>query len=163
MNFSIQSRHLMLMALVCLISVTIQTKQQSHPAAAVAVDSSLDQVDSSNENVAINDANRKILIKYLQKAFSEMNDQAESDYNEEEAYGQRVARSDSSKSNDRLKEFFIKRAMKNVALGFGKKWTASQKKRSEKNVNCLHNQYFNSQHFLKLKLNILKINIVSLF
>jgi hypothetical protein len=121
MNFYIQSRQLLLLIFICLVSLTIQAKQSSTSAA----DS---QMDLNDQSALVNDANRMILIKYLKKAFNEMNvyDQAfnddvgADDGANDLLVNHRAVRAD-AQSNNRLKEFFIKRAMKNVALGFGKK------------------------------------------
>ena len=119
MNFSIQSRHVLLLTFACLVGLAVQARQSSPLAASAAAN----QLDSFSDETS--DVNRMILIKYLKKAVKEMNaSQSESeddDDDEQNAQAYHRAVRAESKSNDRVKEFFIKRAMKNVALGFGKK------------------------------------------
>ena len=111
MNFTAQS--LMLITCRCLVSLTLQLNQET-----------------SNQEIQLSsdEYNKMILIKYILKAYNEMKHTEQENNETYELDDEKLATSNNKitgrtekRSNDKLKDFFIKRAMKNVALGFGRK------------------------------------------
>ena len=119
MKFSMyNSKNVILVTLICLISLSFQSKQQKQQQQEYATG----EEELSAGEVDQDELNKMILIKNLLNAYREMKSpfQSSESGDETEQVMHRDIRSQ-KRTNEKFKELFIKRAMKNVALGFGKK------------------------------------------
>ena len=116
-----QSRNFILVTLICLISLSIQSKQQHQNYATGGGEEEEVITDMDQDEL-----NKLILVKNILNAYKEMKNpfhqsaDETSGGEENEQLMHRDIRSE-KRTNEKFKELFIKRAMKNVALGFGKK------------------------------------------
>lgn len=123
MNFSFH--HSMILLLVCLISISSQLKHIS--ANELAGSGSSSSISNNPQEIQLNsdEYNKMILIKYILKAYNELKSSTggavDSESNEDQDVIRLSTRTEKRSANEKLKDFLIKRAMKNVALGFGKK------------------------------------------
>lgn len=110
MNFTFQ--YSMIILLVCLIGISFQFKLSNKAVTD-------DRFSQQEPEIQLNsdEYNKMVLIKSILKAYDEMKSLSGLD-SESSELTRTVKRSN---NNDKLKELLIKRAMKNVALGFGKK------------------------------------------
>ncbi len=117
-----QSKNFILVTLICLISLSIQSKQQQQQNYA----SGGGDEEEVNTDMDQDELNKLILVKNILNAYKEMKNpfhqsvDETSGGEENEQLMHRDIRSE-KRTNEKFKELFIKRAMKNVALGFGKK------------------------------------------